>query len=123
MIVALPLALAAGVNVSVPLDATAGPAANSALLLLPVTSKVTVCPTSLTPGLMPVAQPATVCAPLSSRTVWSAPLVNDGASLTALISIVNVTTGETSTPPLAVPPESCARIEIVAVPENVGAGV
>src|SRR5205085_7971550 len=39
---------------------------------------------SFGPALMAVAQLATVCGPASSRTVWSPPFANDGASLTGL---------------------------------------
>ena len=54
---------------------TAGPAENSAALVLLVTVKVSVWPdSSAGPALIAVAQPGTVCAPASSSTVWSAPL-------------------------------------------------
>ena len=42
------------------------------------------------PALMAVAQPATDCAPESSSTVWSAPLVKDGTSLTGLTVTVTL---------------------------------
>ena len=60
------------------------------------------------PALIAVAQPATVCAPASSSTVWSAPFVKDGASLTSVTVIVNVCGADVSTPPFAVPPSSAA---------------
>ena len=57
---------------------------NSALLLL-LTIKFRVWPDSLAaPLFSAVAQPIEVCAPASSSTVWLAPLVKDGASLTAV---------------------------------------
>ena len=93
-------------------------------MVLPVTMKVSVWP--LRPGgpaLIAVAQPATVCAPASSRTVWSAPLVKLGASLTGVTVIVNVCGARVSTPPLAVPPLSLSVSVIVAVPMAFGAGV
>src|SRR5262245_51555956 len=65
---------------------------------------------------MPVAQPLTVCAPASSSTVWSAPLVKLGASLTALTVMTKLCVGLESTPPLAVPPLSFATSVLVAVP-------
>ena len=52
--------------------------------MLPVTTKLTVWPASLGPAEIAVAQPATVWAPASSSTVWSAPFVKTGASLTGL---------------------------------------
>ena len=53
--------------------------------------EVSVCPASFAgPAEIPVAQPATVCAPASSKTVWFAPFVNDGASFTGVTVIVNV---------------------------------
>ena len=62
-----------------------GRAAKSAAFVLLVTTKVSVWPdSSAGPALIAVAQPATVCAPLSSSTVWSAPFVKLGASLTAV---------------------------------------
>ena len=54
-------------------------------------TKVSVCPLSFGgPGVMLVAQLATVCAPASSATVWSAPLVKLGASLTAVTVMVKL---------------------------------
>ena len=92
--------------------------------MLPVTTKVSVWPLSLAgPALMPVAQPATVCAPASSSTVWSAPFVKLGASLTAVTVIVKVCAALVSTPPLAVPPLSCSVTVTVAVPLALAAGV
>ena len=56
--------------------------------------KLTVWPDSSDgPGLIAVAQPDTVCAPASSSTVWLAPLVNVGGSLTAVTVIVKVWVG------------------------------
>src|SRR6516162_4572228 len=82
---ALPLAPAAGVNVSVPLAPMVGPAANRAALLLLVTRKVSVCHDSLAaPGEMAVAQPANVWGPEFSKTVSLGPAVNVGGWLTGL---------------------------------------
>ena len=63
-----------------------------------------------------MAQPVTDCAPASSSAPWSAPLVNDGVSLTGVTEIVNVCSALVSSPPLAVPPLSFASTPIVAVP-------
>ena len=76
-----------------PADETDGPAEKSPGLVLSVISKETVWPPSFGPALIPVAQAVTVCAPASSATVWSAPLVKLGASLTPLTVIVNVCVG------------------------------
>ena len=99
-----------------PFEATAGCALKSALLSL-LTLKVTVWPlSSAGPAEIAVAQLATLCAPASSLTVWSAPLVKLGASLTATTVMVKVCGAEVSTPPFAVPPSSCAVTVTVAVP-------
>ena len=80
-----PKAFAAGVYVSVPLGLTAGPAAKREGLELLSTTKVSVCADSLAgPAEIAVAQPEALCAPESSSTVWSAPLLKLGASLTGL---------------------------------------
>ena len=63
-----------------------------------------------------VAQSLTDCGPASSSTAWSAPIVNDGASLTAVTVMVNVCSALVSSPPFAVPPSSSAWTPIVAVP-------
>src|SRR5947207_8659330 len=52
----------------------------------------------------------------SSCTLTLPPLVNDGASLTAVTLIVNVCGADVSTPPFAVPPLSCATTVTVALP-------
>ena len=49
-----------------------------------------------------------VCAPASSSTVWSAPLVNARRVVDRVTVIVKVCGAEVSTPPLAVPPLSCS---------------
>ena len=105
--VATPLALSAGVNVSVPFGAMAGWPLNRALSSL-VTVKMTVWPdSSAGPVLIEVAKPGTVAAPESSSTVWSAPTENDGASLTAVTSMVIVFgVGSRLAPPSAVLPSS-----------------
>ncbi len=72
---------------------------------------------------MPVAHPATLCAPASSSTVWSAPLVNDGASFTPSTVTVNVWLADSSSPPFAVPPLSRRTSVTVADPVALAAGV
>src|SRR5436190_873594 len=86
--VAEPNALLASENVRLPEDEIAGCVANNALLLF-VTENVTV-PVSPGPAEMFVAHGA-LYAVESSATVTSPPEVNAGASLTAVIVIVNVT--------------------------------
>src|ERR1044071_3379121 len=82
VIVALPYAFAAGVNVSVPFDATDGCTLKSELLVFVVVN-VTVCPDSSEgPAEIEVAQLEYVCAPASSSTDSVGPTRNDGASLT-----------------------------------------
>ncbi len=109
---------------SVPVEETDGPALNSAAFVLPVTLKVSVWPASFAgPGLMAVAQTATVCAPESSTTVWFAPAVKLGASFTPLTVIVKLCGAEVSTPPPATPPLSDSVSVIVAVPVAFAAGV
>src|SRR5207248_2053535 len=101
------------------------------LLLLFVTMKFSVWPASSVAsgggepgyGRMFVAQLAMDCAGSSSRTVWSAPLVKLGTSLTAVAVMMNVCGAEVSTPPLAVPPSSLATMVTVAVPLAFGASV
>src|SRR5215475_15046778 len=67
-----------------------GCAEKSALLLF-VTMKSNNCDdSSAGPFESAVAQGLTVCAPASSLTVWSAPLVNEGTSFTELTVIVAV---------------------------------
>ena len=86
VIVAEPLASAAGVKLRSPVDgSTAGPALNRAVLVLFVTVKARVWPlSSAGPLEMALAQPGKVWAPASSSTVLSGPLLKDGASLTAV---------------------------------------
>src|SRR4029078_9269937 len=86
--VADPFAVAAGVNVSVPFAATAGCAENSALLLLLTMKSGAWALSSAGPALMAVAQPAIDCAAASSSTVWLAPLVKLGGSVTVAIVTV-----------------------------------
>src|SRR5579862_303613 len=91
VIVAEPLAFAAGVYVKVPVGLIDGPAENNPGFVLPVTLKCTVwADSSDGPGLIAVAHPVTVCAPAFSRTDWSAPLVKVGASFTAVTLMLNV---------------------------------
>jgi hypothetical protein len=89
--------------VSTPVLDTAGWTANSALLLL-VTTNETVWVPSPGPAETAVAQGVTVCAPASSLTVGSAPLVNDGSSLTPVIVKLTVAVAVFgSAAPLVVP--------------------
>jgi hypothetical protein len=67
VIVAVPLALAAGVYVRSPVALIAGPAEKRAAFVLLVTENVSVCPASFGgPARIAVAQVATVWAPASS---------------------------------------------------------
>jgi hypothetical protein len=75
------------------------------------------------PSSTPVAHGFTVCAPASSFTVWFAPAVNTGTSLTPLIVIVKFCAVEVSTPPFAVPPSSDSVTVIDATPLMFAAGV
>ncbi len=52
------------------------------------------------PSLMAVAQGFTVCAPASSSTVWSGPLVKEGAELMEMMVTVEVAVGLSSAPSL-----------------------
>ena len=72
---------------------------------------------------MAVAHGLTVWAPASSSTVWSAPLVKLGASLTAVTVMVKVWVALLSTPPLAVPPSSWMLTVTMAEPLALAAGV
>src|SRR5438093_13459219 len=103
----------------------AGPVENSAGLLLPATWYAsTVCADSFAgPGEKFVAQPATVCGPASSSTVWFAPFVNDGTSLTGVTVIVKETCALVSTPPFDVPPLSWTVATITALPFAFADGV
>src|SRR6516165_1755072 len=115
--VALPLAPAAGVNVSVPSALMAGPAENRAALLLLVIWKVTVCHRSFAgPAEMAGAQPANVCGPEPSRTVLLGPAVNVGGWLTGLTVMRNRCGALT-------PPLSWSTTVIAAMPLASLAGV
>ena len=71
-------------------------------MLFVLTVNVKVWPASLAgPTLIPVAHPATVCAPASSFTVWLSPSVKVGASFTAVTLIVTVATFESASPSFA----------------------
>jgi hypothetical protein len=66
------------------------------------TVKVTVCPASFAgPAEIELAQPAYVCAPLSSKTFTVGPARNDGGSLTGVIVIVTVALSVPPFPSLA----------------------
>ncbi len=67
--VATPFAFAAEVNVSVPFEATAGCAEKSPALSLPTTNETVCDDSSAGPGVIALAQPATLCAPTSSSTI------------------------------------------------------
>src|SRR3954466_11817469 len=102
----------------------AGAAANSPELRLGVTWKVSVwLDSSPGPAVMFVAQWLTVCVPALLLTVWSAPLVNDGASFTGVTKMVKVCEAEVSTPPKNVPPLSFKAIVITDEPFAFAAGV
>ena len=84
VIVATPLALGAGVYIRFPFESMYGCTVNRELLLLVATNS-TACNDSFEgPLLILVAHPFTVIGPLSSFTVWFAPFVKEGASLTGL---------------------------------------
>ena len=102
-----------------PSAATAGATANSDALV-GVTTKVTSWPlSSEAPSEMAVAHPDTVCRPESSVTVSSAPAVNDGASLTLSMVIVNVWVPLVSAPP----PLSLSVTSTSVLPFALAAGV
>ena len=90
-----------GVYVSVPVGEIAGAAENSAALLL-LTPKLTVWPASFAgPTLMFVAHPVTVCAvTVVFGTLWFAPFVKLGTSLTEVTVIDTVAV---ALPPLPSP--------------------
>jgi len=82
----------------VPDELTAGWTEKRALLLFRVT-KLTVWPDSLAgPGEIAVAQLGTDWAPESCITVWSAPLVNEGASFTGFTVRLTVAVFEVVSP-------------------------
>ena len=103
-----------------PAGLTAGPAEKRLGFVLFVTTNVTAWPDSFAgPALIPVAQPLTVCAPASSATVWSAPFVKLGASLTPVTVMMNVCVGAVGGRRAVV----AALSVIVAVPNAFAAGV
>lgn len=89
VIVAVPLALVAGLNPSTPEALTATPPANKVGLVLLVTTNATPW-VSGSPSEMSVAHPLPMYTPESSSTVTSPAFVNVGASLTGLTVIVTV---------------------------------
>src|ERR1043165_2074567 len=99
---ASPFAFGAGANVSTPAGEIDGCTLKRALLLF-VAVNETVCVDSSGGPAGAVVAHAALYAPESSITVTSPPLVNDGASLTAMTVMVNVTGADWSTPPSAVP--------------------
>src|SRR5439155_1280604 len=110
--------------VSVPLALMAGRTEKSAVFVSLVTLNVRVwADSSDGPALIEVAQPLSDCAGESSSTVWFAPFVNDGTSLTAVTLIVTTWVAEVSTPEFAVPPLSETSIVRSAVPFAFAAGV
>src|SRR5262245_9159814 len=123
VIVAVPLAFDAEVNVNVPVGDTAGAALKSVGFVLPVTLNVSVWPVSPGPWLIAGAQLAIVCAPLSSSAVGPGPAVKLGAWLIGVTVMVNVCGADVSTPPFAVPPSSLRTSVIVDVPLTPGAAV
>ena len=78
---------------------------------------------SFGPALMAVAKLDTDCAPASSLTVWLAPGVKLGASLTLVTVMTKVCVADWFTPPFSTPPSSSSRSVIVAVPNALAAGV
>src|SRR5262249_19088679 len=95
-----PVALFAGVYVRVPLGLTAGCSETKPLLLL-LKKKLGVAPDSPAgPAEMLVPQFLPVCAIPLPGTDWSAPFVNEGASLTAMTLIAKVCGADVSLPPL-----------------------
>src|SRR5262249_9296096 len=102
-----------------------GWAENSALLSLD-TWNVNVWPDSLLgPALMFVAKCDTVCGPAVLIAVWSglAGRAKLRASVTGVAAVGKVCGALGSTPPLAVPPSSCATTVTIALPKASGAGV
>ena len=75
------------------------------------------------PGLRAVAQPGTIWALEFSRTVWSAPLVNEGTWFTCVTVITNVWVALVSTPLFVVPPLSWSLTDTVALPLRFATGV
>ena len=93
-------------------------------MVLSITAKARAWPASFAgPALIAVAQPVTDCGPASSGAWTSMPLVNDGASLTAVTVTWSAWVALASVPPLAVPPSSVMRTWTVAVPLASAAGV
>src|SRR5439155_1513066 len=102
-----------------PAGDTAGAAENSVGFVFPVTLKCTVWPLSFGgPALMPVAQFGTLCAPLSSSTVWSAPVMDGASAWIGCTSMRKVCAADETVPPL-----SWSRTVIVDDPNALGAGV
>src|SRR6185436_16795800 len=98
-----PVVPATGVNVSVPLELTAGWTLKRPGLVFPVTSNVSVWADSFAePALMPVAQPAKDAAPAELSAVTVGPQEKLGGSLTGLTVIVTVAVFEVLEPSLAV---------------------
>src|SRR3954452_18182569 len=98
--VAVPEPLLAGAKVKVPAELTTGGAEKRVLLLFD-TMKLSACADSSPgPAEIFVAQLLTVFAPDPAAAVWSAPLVKEGASFTALTVIVTVAALESTCPSL-----------------------
>src|SRR5436190_9590303 len=90
---------------------------------IPVTEKLTVWSDSFEgPATKSVRKLGTTCAPESSSAAGGLATVNDGASLTGLIVIVNCCIVDVSLPPCAVPPLSLTTTLTVEVPNWLGAG-
>jgi len=63
-----------------------------------------------------LAKPAMVFSPESSLTFWLPPTVRIGSSLIGAMMMSKLWSGEVSSPPLPVPPESVTDTVTVAVP-------
>src|SRR4029450_5056665 len=100
-----------------------GPEKIAGLTLLSMMVKVSFCPTSSGgPVGMAVAQPGTLCGPLSSVTDMLPPLTKLGGALTGVTVTGNVCV-TASTPPSSGPPASLTVTVIVAVPDWLATGV
>src|SRR5437773_11957248 len=104
VMVAVPFAFAAVVQVSVQVVLTCLDILNIDVLLLPTILKCTVCAPSFGPALIAVAQFVIDCAPASSRTVWSARSEERRVGKKCVTLMATVCATEVSIPPLAVPP-------------------
>src|SRR6476620_5763196 len=91
--VALPFALSAGVKLSLPLEATVGPALKSVGSVLSVIWKLRVWALSLAEPFERLVAHGWLYAPESSATVTLPPLVKDGVLLTATNAVLSFADG------------------------------